>query len=459
MGNGFAELNSVYADPSGLDTTGNRIDHTINSRFTVFGRFSESTSQKRQKRADETLSINQLYDLDARTVTVGATATITPALISEARFNYSYNRSYFLSPLDNFDGAVRVQANTLLPAGFDANDSLITLHLNFAGFTSAARSLLLFIGGAQTSDQHQINFVEHLSWTKRNHQLKFGVDFRRLTPVSDTNSHYSLSTTFSTQQQVMAGLASNGTVSAYIAQYPIFLNYSAFADDTWKVSRRLTVNLGLRWDVNPAPSEAKGNNELAVTEVTNLAAMALARSGTSAWNTDYKNFGPRLGLAYHLFETPGWETVVRSGFGVFFDLGTDQSGQPFAGRYPFTSSKTVTNVVYPLNPAQITAAPLPYLAPLTTPYPTLYVFDPKLKLPYTLQWNTALEQSLGRSQSISLSYVGAAGRDLLQEAQLNLAAINPSFTTVNVTRNLASSDYDALQAKFQRRLSQRACKH
>jgi hypothetical protein len=97
---------------------------------------------------------------------------------------------------------------------------------------------------------------------------------------------------------------------------------------------------------------------------------------------------------------------------------------------------------------------LPYLSPLTTPYPTLYVFDPNLKLPYTLQWNAAVEQSLGRSQSLSISYVGSAGRDLLQEAQLSLAAMNPSFTTVNLTRNLASSDYDALQVKFQRRLSQ-----
>lgn len=452
LGNGFGELSSTYSDPTSLDTTAIRIDHTFNSRLTVFGRFSNAPSQRYQKRPDITLSIDQFYNLNAQTATFGATGTITPTLVNEARFNYSYNRAYFLSPLDNFDGAVPPQASSLLPGAFDSNSSLITVHLNFPGFTSAAAPYL-FLGGAQVSDQHQINFVNHLSYSKGNHQFRFGIDFRRLSPISDTNSHYSLSTTFSSQQQVIAGTAASGTVSAYIAQYPVFLNFSAFADDSWKVSRRLTINLGLRWDVNPPPTEAKGNNAVAANEITNLATMQLAPSGTKEWNTSYKNFAPRVGAAYHLFQAPGRETILRGGFGVFFDLGNDQSAQPYSGRYPFSSSRTLTNVVYPLNATQITPAPLPYLAGLTTPYSTLYLFDPNLKLPYTLQWNIAVEQSLGRSQSLSLSYVGAAGRDLLQAAQLNLAAINPNFTTVNLTRNLASSDYDALQARFQRRLS------
>jgi hypothetical protein len=452
LGNGLAELNSSYSDPSGLNATSVRIDHTVNDRLTIFGRFSDAPSEKHMKRPDETLSINQHYANNTRTLTFGATATITPRLVNDARFNYSDNGSRFNSPLDNFGGAVPQTNSTLLPSVFDNVSNQLSFKLNFTGLTQPAAPYL-FVSENQISDEHQINVVEHLSYIQGKHQFKFGFDYRRTTPISNTNPPYQLITTFSTAQQVIAGVAPNATVTAYAPQYPIFLNFSAFADDTWKVSRNLTVNLGLRWDVNPPPTERDGKDGLAVNEVTNLAAMQVLPLGTSMWKTPYKNFGPRLGAAYHLFRTPGRETVLRGGFGVFYDTGNDQASQSVAGAYPYTSSIVLTNVVFPLDPAQIGPAPLPYLAGITPPYPLLFAFDPHLKLPYTLQWNIAVEQSFGKSQSLTVSYVGAAGRSLLQENQLSIGNINPNFTTVDLTKNLASSDYDALQAQLQRRMS------
>src|ERR1019366_3418691 len=146
------------------------------------------------------------------------------------------------------------------------------------------------------------------------------------------------------------------------------------------------------------------------------------------------NFAPRLGVAYRLFRKPGRETVLRAGGGVFFDTGNDESSQPLAGSYPYTSSYVLSNVVFPLNPTQVAPLPLPYLAGITPPYPLLYAFDPHLKLPYTWQWNLAVEQSLGKSQSLTVSYVGAAGRSLMQDDQISIGKINPNFTTVNLTR-------------------------
>src|SRR5262249_26228100 len=126
----------------------------------------------------------------------------------------------------------------------------------------------------------------------------------------------------------------------------------------------------------------------------------------------------------------------------------------FIGSYPFGATRTMTNVSYPLPLSQIAPSPLPFQVGLIPPYGSSFrLFDPNLKLPYTLQWNLALEQSLGKSQAVTVSYVGAAGRRLLQQAVLNLSVINPKFTTVALTRNLATSDYDALQTQFQRRLS------
>ncbi|HKE28244.1 MAG TPA: carboxypeptidase regulatory-like domain-containing protein [Bryobacteraceae bacterium] len=452
LGNGLAELNSTYSDPSGINATSIRIDHTVNNRLTLFGRFNDAPSESYQKRPDETLSIDQYRRFNMRTATIGATATITPRLINEARFNYSYNGSFFDSPLDTFGGAAPATTATLLPSAYDNVTNQLSWKLNFTGLTQPAAPYL-FISGHQISDQHQINAVEHLSYVTGAHQLKVGFDYRHLTPIDNTNPPYQLITTFSNEQQVINGVAPSGTVTAYVPQYPVFLNFSAFADDTWKVSRNLTVTLGLRWDVNPPPTEKTGKDALAVTETTNLETMQLAPRGTPEWHTPYKNFAPRLGMAYRLFRRPGRETVLRAGGGVFFDTGNDESSQPLAGSYPYTSSYVLSNVVFPLNPTQVAPLPLPYLAGITPPYPLLYAFDPHLKLPYTWQWNLALEQSLGAGQSLTVSYVGSAGRSLMQDDQISIGQINPNFTTINLTRNLGSSDYDSLQAQFQRRLS------
>ena len=78
-------------------------------------------------------------------------------------------------------------------------------------------------------------------------------------------------------------------------------------------------------------------------------------------------------------------------------------------------------------------------------------FDPQLKLPKTYQWNAAVEQSLGTNQSVSLTYVDSAGRHLLR--QEDFANLNSIFASLFLTTNSAKSDYNAMQAQYQRRLS------
>ena len=116
----------------------------------------------------------------------------------------------------------------------------------------------------------------------------------------------------------------------------------------------------------------------------------------------------------------------------------------------FTSLKLFSDIPFPLSP--LDAAP-PVLT-TNPPVEDLIVADPDLKLPRTYQWNIAVEQSLGSSQSQSLTYVGALGRDLLRQTALNPAAGgNSNFVYVYPIDNTATSDYNALQVKFQRRLS------
>ena len=146
--------------------------------------------------------------------------------------------------------------------------------------------------------------------------------------------------------------------------------------------------------------------------------------------------------------------MLRGGFGVFYDSGNDFGTFNFNQGFPFVAIVLAPpNSTFPLTLSQAAPPPLPVTTGLTPPYPNLTAFDPNLKLPYTLQWNAAVERSLGSDQSLTVSYVGAAGRRLLQANFLFLNTINPRFTTVTLVTNKATSDYHALQASFERRLS------
>jgi hypothetical protein len=253
------------------------------------------------------------------------------------------------------------------------------------------------------------------------------------------------------QAQVVSNQAAFGSVNSQASARPLYTNFSLFGQDTWKVSRRLTLSLGLRWEVNPPPGEKSGNKPLALTEISDLRTTDIAPRGTPLWKTTYNNFAPRVGVVYQVSEAPGHETIVRGGFGVFYDVGSDRGSVGFGG-FPFQVSQTILPPVgYPLNPTQFAPPTFPSLTPPYTGF--INSFDPNLKLPYTLQWNLAVERALGKNEKISASYVGAAGRRLLLQAQLNLTAINPRFTRLNLIQNSATSDYNALQVQFQRRLS------
>lgn len=450
LGNGLAEFTTSYSDPSSVDATSVRIDHTVNSKLTLFARYNKVPSESVTRLASTSnLSNLQSSRLETQTITLGATASVTPRISNELRVNYSGNGGYNPTTLDAFGGATPPPLSAIFPNQFASGALGASIVLQFTGITSTLAPRLLLLSNPVTSER-QFNVVDNLSYSKGDHQFKFGIDYRRLVSNLAANT-YRVSATFSSQQQVLAATAGSGSVSATIPFRPAFLNFSAYAQDTWKLSPRLTLDLGLRWDLNPAPLEANGHDAAALNEINNLATMQLAPLGTKLWKTTYNNFAPRLGLAYRLSQLPGQETVLRGGFGLFYDTGNDLAAAGFNGRFPYSSVRVISNVTFPPSPIQLAPALVP--VPLTAPYGFLTVFDPDLKLPYTLQWNVALEQSLGKSQALTISYVADAGRSLLQETQFSLTSINPSFTTVQLTKGTATSDYDSLQAQLQRHLS------
>jgi hypothetical protein len=123
-------------------------------------------------------------------------------------------------------------------------------------------------------------------------------------------------------------------------------------------------------------------------------------------------------------------------------------GNAIGASYPFGAFQYNFGGAFPLPPAEVSPPPI---NPADLSSGALLAFDPNLKLPYTLQWNVALEQGLGSQQSVTASYIGAAGRRLIQTA--DIFSPNPNLAEAVLVTNAASSAYNAAQLQFQRRLS------
>jgi carboxypeptidase family protein/TonB-dependent receptor-like protein len=447
LANGFAEFSSGYSDGNTLNATGIRIDHTINNRLTFFGRYNYAPSQSDVRDGQSNLSTRTVNALKPQTVTLGVTMVANPTITNELRLNFSENRGIFLRTRDTFGGAAPPPRELILLPQFAPEGTRVNGTISFflTGLSTIFAPQISF--SDQASSQRQFNLTNSLSVTAGSHQLKFGVDFRRLTPILSPRA-YVPTLIFTSQANVLTGIAPTANFAAGLQTRPVYNELSFFAQDTWRVSRKLNLHPGIRWDLNPPPTEANGIDPPAINSLENLASLQLAPRGTPLWRTTYNNFAPRMGVAYQLFSSTGRETVVRGGFGVFFDIGNSQGSAGF-GFFPFVPSRPATNVSLPLNAA--VAAPPPFTT--TPPYPTLATSDPNLKLPYTLQWSFGVEQSLGANQALTASYIGNVGRRLLVQRTLNLAAINPTFTTIRLVTNDATSDYHSLQVQFQRRLS------
>lgn len=340
--------------------------------------------------------------------------------------------------MDDFGGAVPPSTESLKPDSASNQSSLFFVNFGF--------EFALLLGEQALNYQRQLNIVDNVATVVGSHQLGFGVDYRRLMPISGVHE-YDSRTFFNGMNNAIAGLASQVAITRNFGRtYPVFTNFSAYAQDTWRVNPRLTLTYGLRWELNPPPREGNGNDPFTVQGLDRPATMTLAPPGTPLWETTYGNWAPRVGVAYLLSDKPGRETVVRGGFGIFYDMGNGPGSQAiFGSNYPHSAAKFSTNVQFPLSQSEL--APPAFSA--DPPYPALYVADPHLVLPRTYEWNFAIERSLGTAQTISASYVGAAGRRLLRQESLHPNAL---FTNVEVTRNGATSDYNALQIQYQRRL-------
>jgi hypothetical protein len=426
------------SNPSTLNAGSIRIDHTVNARLTLFGRYNDAPSQTTKR--NNSLSELDTTQVGTRTLTLGATMVLSPLMANSFRANYSMQNANGLTSLDSFGGAVPPSLSVLgpslpNPAGVD---------LEFGTFDTTFYST-----GPQAKNRStQLSFADDFTVSHGAHRFKFGADYRAI--YLNLNPSPILEYTVSSVENFLATSQADFGIFGFNANPTRFLfqSTSLYGQDTWRINSRLTLVYGLRWELNPAPS-GRGSTSLAAWQNTNNPPdISLAPSGTSLWSTTHTNFAPRVGIAYNL--TSKGDFVLRAGWGIFYDLGTDATAY-LGSTFPNSASACCPVATLPLADAN------PYIPAisLVPPFPDgTSGFVSNLRLPRSYQWNAALEKSLGGQQALSVTYVGQAGRNLLR--QEGLEEPTPDFAgAFLLTGNSAWSNYNALQLQYRRPIAQR----
>ena len=444
---GYVDYSATYSNPGSADAYSLRVDHQLAKNLNIFARISYAPSSTSPRGySGQPTSVVSHFNGITKTGTAGATWTASPRVVNDFRINYSLSGGTDVYDEDNFGGAVPYVNNNLFSPGFTLANSVSNIVPEFG------TSMTLAAGHGTAFFQHQYNVTDTVSVQMGSHSLKFGADYRRLTPYENIYNEEAYPLFFSMVQLE----ENNSPVDVTIHQAPVtflFHNLSAFAQDSWRINSRLNLTYGLRWDVDFSPRTLTGADPPALNgfSLTDLSNLALAPGGTQPWSTQWGDFAPRIGGAYQLRTDPNWGLVLRSGFGIFYGLAdTEFATQAVIddlypwGTYDFPAANPFT-----------TPPPIPDIVP---PNPqngfTLFGFDPHLNDPYALEYNVSLEQTLAGKQIVKLAYVGASDKRLLASEFINAPTLNLSYAnSANLLGNAGIMHYNAFQAQFQRPLA------
>ena len=413
LGKGLAEWTGGISRPARFDAGALRLDHAFTSRLTGFARYSETPSST-QYGSDP---INSL-GISSRSITGGLTLRAQPTLVFDLRLNASSANATSIWRQNGAtlpDCSIEPATQYFLP-GHPAGICNYLVRLSIAGVGQVVS------GSEGWHSQSQYQISPSASWNKGTHSIQFGLDYRRLAPIrNDATS------TLSILADTVPDLATSGNfwyatspqryVSAVVSEI------SAFAQDTWRVTPRLTVTYGLRWEISPAPllRGATSYDPVAGESVD---------VHRPTWPSTYSNFAPRFGIAYQ--PSSNGRTVLRAGMGLYFD-----SSLSLATDLVNDGPLDVSNFTSPRN--GIAKAQL------------VFGFASSLRLPLVKQWNVSIEHALDRNDIVTLGYVGSSGDNLIRREIGGAGSTSSSLLALGT--NHGDSEYHSLQAQYRRRLA------
>ncbi len=457
------------------DAVNLRIDHRLGAKDYLFGRYSQNTGENRLPTAlPDPAQQSGHTNPTGRSLVLSETRNVTPSMLNEFRFGYVF--THIIQDLDSprlFDqygiiGALNEPKIKGLP--------LFNINSETGLGTQAPGSTPISATGSGNFPSEKngkiFTLLDNFSWVRGTHTLKFGVDLQRVTMyVYATNSARPTFTFNGSYTGVGLGdfllgyVQNSGTSQQQIDTIKQGV-YQAYVQDDWKISKKLTLNIGLRYELPTPFTEVHGKQSNYIFEqgpcylqVITVADRGKCGLGEALVRTDKNNFAPRIGLAYQA--TP--KLVIRSGFGVFFgrdeDIGITNrlpNNPPFITSATFTGDQTTPAFLFkdgiPANALSLASAA-----------GDLRAFPLNFSTPYVIQWNLNVQRELPRGLLAQLAYTGSEAHKMPEVFNINqpfpgtgdLNARRPykGYAVINYYAPLVNSNYNALLGKLERRFS------
>jgi len=413
--------------------------------------------------------------------------TFTPTMYLEASANYSRrdNREVWPNSGDSSDWA----AETGFKGGTNNPVAAGPPYLILTGYMP--------IGPANDIPKiwafNNYQYAGALTWIRGAHSFKFGGDFLRMQYFSrsygDTRGRVNFLGRFTghpVADFMLGWIDSSRRQLDAAGPYHLVSNYAGFVQDDFKVSRNLTLNLGVRYDLMKQPKEkygalaeflpalgkivVAGTGALSEADFNNrittagLAQYVVKASEVGLPETivrnDWNNFAPRFGFAWRVFGAN--KTVLRGGYGIFYGSSSLYRMDEYTDTYPFGVTETFSRVTS--DPRRLT---------LSNPFPidrrgfsgVTSSFGQESDAPatqYLQSWNLALEREFGRGLVVELAYAGSKGTHLQRRYDINQAgrtqatsAIRPypAFGSIQIINDGSNSIYNSGQLTVRRRFS------
>jgi outer membrane receptor protein involved in Fe transport len=414
--------------------------------------------------------------------------TFTPGLLNEFRVTAQRALSDQAFPTTKNPTATQLGMN--LPS----DDPTGPPQLNLYGsniFTGPS------IQGPTTFANNTYAFYDNLSWTKAGHNFKFGFYF---SPYQNNTDYdfivnglflfYGPSTFVGSGLDLADFLMGNPDEYAQYPRAPSNIRskqYAGYVQDSWHASKRLTINLGLRYEYAQPKYDTQGRTFSFIpglqSQVFPNAPNGLVFPGDPGAPRgsnfpDKNNFGPRFGFAWDVFGNA--KTSVRGGFGMFYDILKGEDNLQFNGQPPFFASADIFPSTYTGSGATGLQDPFASAGAIN-PFPSkppsknlnwadagylpvgggsLYLVDPNLKTPYVFQYNLSIQQQLPSNTMLELGYVGYSAHGLTSLVDENPFPIGqtqrlfgPNFSNLYEFQNISRANYNSLEVSLTRRFS------